>query len=442
MRAVREHFRDVIAILALMAAGIVTAFVILSSQATALPSWMPILGEERFELKAELQTAQAVTPGQGQAVDISGVQVGDITGVELENGVAVVTMEIDNEYSNLINEDAAMLLRPKTGLNDMVIEVDPGVSDVDIEEGDTLPLASTLPNVQPDEVLASLDADTQAFLKLLLSGGADALDPEKGRDQKLALTLRQFEPLARNVSQLSGQLSKRRANIARSISNFRLLSDELADKDEDLINFVDGSDAVLQRFANQEASIREALQQLPPALRSTQAALESGNAFALEATPALRDSLPGARALAPGLKALRPFLRQTVAPIRDQIRPFTKEVYPSVVSLRRATVGLGNTVPPLRTSFKSLNEGLNALAYNPAGDAEGFLFYVPWLNHNTNSNFSLQDAQGPLRRGVVLETCGTAQLAIGTFEARPFLKTLAELTGLPDKADLDALGAC
>jgi hypothetical protein len=37
---------------------------------------------------------------------------------------------------------------------------------------------------------------------------------------------------------------------------------------------------------------------------------------------------------------------------------------------------------------------------------------------------------------VVLETCGTAQLAIGTFEARPFLKTLAELTGLPDKAEL------
>ncbi len=441
-RVIREHLRDFLAIIGLVAAGLVTTYVILSNQATALPSWMPLLGEERFELKAEFSSAQAVTPGQGQAVDISGIQVGDITGVELVNGVAEVTMEIDNEYSHLINADAAMLLRPKTGLNDMVIEVDPGVSEDDVEEGTTLPLASSLPNVNPDEVLASLDGDTQDFLKLLLSGGADALDPEKGRGQKLGMTLRQFEPLARNISQISGQLSKRRANISRSISNFKLLSQELADKDTDLINFIDGSNAVLQRFANQEASIRESLQELPPALRSTQAALESGNEFALEATPALRDSLPGARALRPALRALRPFLQQTVSPIRDQIRPFTKATYPSVVSLRRATVGLGNTVPPLQTSFKSLNQGLNALAYNPSGSEEGFLFYVPWLNHNTNSNFTLQDALGPLRRGVVLETCGTAQLAIGTFNARPFLETAADLTGLPTKAELDTGGEC
>ncbi len=73
---------------------------ILANQATALPSWVPLLGEERFELKAEFTSAQAVTPGQGQAVDIAGIQVGDITGVELEDGHAVVTMEVDNEYAS------------------------------------------------------------------------------------------------------------------------------------------------------------------------------------------------------------------------------------------------------------------------------------------------------------------------------------------------------
>ena len=72
---------------------------ILANQASALPCWVPILGEDRFELKAEFSSAQAVTPGQGQAVDIAGIQVGDITGVELEDGHAVVTMEVDNEYA-------------------------------------------------------------------------------------------------------------------------------------------------------------------------------------------------------------------------------------------------------------------------------------------------------------------------------------------------------
>ncbi len=71
---------------------------ILVNQRASLPEWLPVLGADRFELKAEFSSAQAVTPGQGQSVDIAGIQIGDITGVELEDGHAVVTMEVDNEY--------------------------------------------------------------------------------------------------------------------------------------------------------------------------------------------------------------------------------------------------------------------------------------------------------------------------------------------------------
>ena len=46
-------------------------------------------------LKAAFSTAQAVTPGQGQTVRVSGVRIGDIAKVDLKDGVAVVTMDID-----------------------------------------------------------------------------------------------------------------------------------------------------------------------------------------------------------------------------------------------------------------------------------------------------------------------------------------------------------
>ncbi|MDP9227667.1 MAG: MlaD family protein, partial [Actinomycetota bacterium] len=374
-RALREHFRDVLAIIALTALGIATTVFILSSQATALPSWVPFLGEDRFELNADFSTAQAVTPGQGQAVNIAGIQVGDITGVELVDGHARVKMEIDNEYAPLINEDANMLLRPKTGLNDMTIEVDPGVSGIDVEDGDTLPLSSTLPNVNTDEVLASLDADTQSFLKLLVAGGGEALDPEQGRGIKLSGALRRLEPFARDISLINGSLAKRRESVARSIHNFRLLAEELGDKDAELTGFIDSSNEVLQSFADQEAAIRASLQELPGTLKETNAALKSSNAFAKASLPALRDSLPGARALKPALQATRPFLLETAAPIRDQIRPFTKQVFAPVKHLRQATQGLGGTIPPLKTSFTRLNQGLNALAANPQGDQESFLFF-------------------------------------------------------------------
>jgi phospholipid/cholesterol/gamma-HCH transport system substrate-binding protein len=430
-RAIREHLRDFLAIIGLIIAGVVTTFVILGSQATALPSWFPLLGEERFEVNAEFSSAQAVTPGQGQAVTIAGIKVGDITDVTLNEGNAEVTMEVDNDKAGLIRDDASLLLRPKTGLNDMVIEVDPGTeSEPAVEEGVTIPLASTQPNVNPDEVLASLDADTQAFLKLLLAGGAEALDPEKNRGRKLAGALRQFEPFARDIARLNGGLALRRESIARSIHNFRLLSEELAAHDTDLITFVDGSNGALARFANQEAAIRESLQELPSTLSETNKALASSNRFAIASLPALRDSLPGARALKPALKALRQFMPGTVGAIRDQIRPFTVQVFEPTKHLREATEGLATTVPGLNTSFTSLNQGLNALTYNPSGNAESFLFYLPWLNHNINNLFLLQDAHGPMRRGIVLQTCETAIFAEGVAGSRDFFKTILQTTNV------------
>jgi phospholipid/cholesterol/gamma-HCH transport system substrate-binding protein len=442
-RALREHRRDVAAIVALVLAGLFALFVILNGQKTSLPGWVPILGTDRFELKAEFTSAQAVTPGQGQAVDMSGIQIGDVTGVTLENGHAVVTMQIDKDKAGLINSDASLLLRPKTGLNDMVIEVDRGTSGQEIKEGSTVPLADTEPNVNPDEILAGLDADTQSFLKLLLSGGAEALDPAKNRGEKLSGALRRLEPFARDISRINGGLAVRRASISRAIHNFGLLSQELANRDQDVTSFVDSSDAALSHFARQESSIRAALRELPATLQETEGALTSTNTFALNATPALRDLIPGARATGPALIALRSLFDQTTAPIRDQIRPFTVQVASPIHHIREASVGLGLAAPGLRIGFSRLNLGLNGLTYDPPGEQVSTAFYIPWLNHNLNNLAELQDAHGPLVRGAVMASCNTAQLAEGTvFPTQPYVSTLAQLTGFPTTAQISALGGC
>ena len=66
-------------------------------------------------------------------------------------------MQIDPEYEGLIREDATALLRPKTALKDMFLEVEPG-GGKPLGEGGTLRLANTDPDVNPDEILAMLDA--------------------------------------------------------------------------------------------------------------------------------------------------------------------------------------------------------------------------------------------------------------------------------------------
>ena len=436
-RALRAHLRDVLAILGLVLAGLFAVTVILVNQRASLPSWVPVIGTDFFHLEADFSTAQAVTPGQGQSVDIAGIKVGEVSGVRLENGHAVVSMSIDNKYAPLIHDNASLLLRPKTGLNDMVVEVDPGTTTApEMKENTTVPLASTQPQVNPDEILASLDADTQQFLKLLLANGAEALDPAQGRDVKLSNALRRLDPFARDISKISGALATRRQNIANSIHNFQLLSTELGNRDQDLVNFVDSSNAVLGSFAKEQASIRSAVAELPATLQVTKGALASANAFALQSGPALKKSIPGAKATAPALRALRPFFQQTAGPIQNQIRPFTKQVASPVQHVAQIGQGLGTATPGLKTGFTRLNDGLNALAFNPPGAAEGYLFYVPWLNHDLTANYMLQDAYGPIRRGLVQESCGTAQTAEQTLLAEPYLRTLYQLTGQPRAAKI------
>lgn len=432
-RALREHSRDVLAIFALVAAGVFSASVILANQRVSLPEWVPVLGVDRFEFEGEFQTAQSVTPGQGQSVVVAGIRVGDVTGVRLEEGHAVVEMAVDSDEAELFREDASLLLRPKTGLNDMVVEVDPGTSLEPLEEGTSVPLASTLPNVNPDEVLASLDADTRGFLRLLLADGARGI---RGRGKQVAAAFKRFEPTARDLARINRGLAKRRDAIAGAIHNFSLVSRELADNDDTLAAFVDSSNAALEGFASEEAAIRASLRELPGALGSTLGALRSADRFSLTAAPALRRLGPSARALGPALREVRPFLRRTVAPIRDQIRPFTRSVRPEVRNLRRSTTRLAGTIGPLRPAVTNLNQLLNALAFDPPGDAPSSLFWLGWLNHNLNAVFLTQDAHGPLRRGVVQLSCGTRRTADVATLSRPFLRTLTELSRLPEVSEI------
>ncbi|MET0730606.1 MAG: MlaD family protein [Solirubrobacterales bacterium] len=427
-RAIREHLRDFIAIIALFVAGLLVTGYILSQQQQPYPSWIPFLGDDRFELKAELSTAQAVTPGQGQTVNIAGVKAGDISEVELVDGRAVVTMLVEEQYAPILRSDATVLLRPRTGLQDMTLEIDTGRGGAPLEDGATIPLAQTKPNVQPDQILASLDGDTRAYLQLLIQGGAEGLG---GRGKQLSAGLRRFEPLGRYLAQIGNALVERRRNIASVITSLRELGDELGKADTRLSEWVSSQSAALGAFANQEAAIRETLRELPSTLTATRGALASGEELANELGPASEALIPAAQAFTPAQRSLRAFFDSTRNPLEQQIRPFTREVRTPVKHLKQAAAPLAKTTEGLTGSFSALNELFNALAYNPPGPEEGYLFWLAWLNHNTNGALQFQDARGPLARGSVLQSCNTAFLADSLTASRPYLRTVQQLTNVP-----------
>jgi phospholipid/cholesterol/gamma-HCH transport system substrate-binding protein len=93
---------------------------------------------------------------------------------------------------------------------------------------------------------------------------------------------------------------------------------------------------------------------------------------------------------------------------------------------------LAAATPDLTASFKVVNRLLNEFAYNPPGKQdEGFLFWQAWVNHAGDSIFSTQDAHGPIRRGLIVLSCNTAQTLNTVAQANPLLGTLVQLLNAP-----------
>jgi phospholipid/cholesterol/gamma-HCH transport system substrate-binding protein len=340
------------------------------------------------------------------------VRVGDITKVGLKDGHAVVTLALDPEYKDLVHTDATALLRPKTGLKDMFIELDPGTDKAPLaKRGWTLPVSNTLPDVNPDEILASLDSDTRDYLTLLVDGAGRGL---KGRGDDLREVFRRFEPTHRDLARVNRLVAQRHQNLSRLVHSLGDLNDELADKSDDLAALVDSSSAVFRSFASEQANVTQAVGDLPGALRQTTDTLGRVQRFAETLRPAAVHLQPALKALNRANGAVQPFAKEAAPIVQSQIRPFVRDARPVVRSTTKPADELAASTPDLTSSFTVLNHLFNLVGYNPNGregpskDArqEGYLFWIAWLQHNGASLFSTSDANGPFRAVTLGGTCG------------------------------------
>jgi phospholipid/cholesterol/gamma-HCH transport system substrate-binding protein len=406
-RMLIRYLRPLIAVIVLFTVALGIAAYILDHQRLRFP----LVEEEPFRLKAEFATAQAVVPGQGQTIRVSGVEIGEIGKAELEDGRAVVTMEILPKYEGLIRKDATALLRPKTGLKDMFVNVEPGNGEP-APEGWTMPLEATLPDVNVDEIISMLDADTRDYLRLLVHGAGRGLE---GRGRDLREVYRMYEPTHRDLARVTSEVATRRRELRRLTHSLNLLSRELAGKEDDLAELVQAAAAVLRAYASEDRNISAAVARLPGALRQTTETLEKVDDYARLLGPTLERLRPAVRALGRANRAMRPLAVEATPLLRDDIRPFVRESRPVVRDLRPAAADLARATPNFERVFRVVNRFGNMMANNPNGREdpadrnrqEGFLFYLAWLPHQSLNLFSTADAHGPFRPSLVAASCQT-----------------------------------
>ena len=436
MTAIRKHAKEALAVLGLIAVAAGVSLYLLDQQRMRFP-WE----ESPLRLKAEFATAQAVTAGQGQTVRVSGVRVGDIGEVELVDGKAVVEMVIDPEYEGMIRQDASALLRPKTGLKDMFIDLEPGSDDAPAaDEGYTVPIKSTSPDVNPDEILAELDADTRDYLTLLIGDAGRGLE---GRGLDLREILRRFEPTHRDLARVNSrgrqaaqeppapdplaQHAQRRAGLARRRPR---RAGRLLGRRDAPVRRRAGERVGRRRRASGGAEDDHGHDEQPPAVRHP-------------ARPDRREAAPGGARAGPANEAIRPLAREATPLLRDDIRPFVREARPVVRDLRPAAKNLAKATPALTRSFEHLNRFLNLATLNPNGREdpdnaarqEGYLFWVAWAQHMATQLFSSSDAHGTFRPVTVGAPCATIEQLV---KEEPELEFLSMLT--PILTDSQACG--
>ena len=154
-----------------------------------------------------------------------------------------------------------MLLRPKTGLNDMVVELTPGT-----RQAGEIDHAS---RTHPDHP----DAAQRQHRRV--PGGAGRrhaqLPAAAGRRRRPGAGRQRQEPRRRPSAASSRPTATSRRSprrCRRAATNISALDPQLqgadrrrvGDKDQQLVQLVDASNAVFKSFANQDAKLRETLQ--------------------------------------------------------------------------------------------------------------------------------------------------------------------------------------
>ena len=408
-RTIVKYYRPVLAILGLFVIATAASGYILSQQRLRFP----IIQDKPIRMNAEFQDATSVTPGQGQTVQISGVQIGDIVDVKLREGRAVVGLDIKKEFKDVIRTDARASLRPRTGLRDMYIQVSPGSPDAPLaKEGHTIPVSKTLSDVDLPEILEVLDADTRDYLQLFINGAGGGL---RGRGQDLAEVFRRFGPTFRDLARVNKAVGQEREALKTTINSLAEVNNQLAKRPQDISRLIGASSATFRAFASENQNVSRTVRLLPGTLRQATDTFERVQPFADALGPATRRLTPAFQALETANRAVRPLGREATPTVRDEIRPFVRASRPLVADLETAAKGLDRTFTPLTRSIRVFNTFFNLLGYNDNGREapgarnreEGYLFWLAWASHQGINLINVDDANGPMRPLFLTGTCTT-----------------------------------
>jgi phospholipid/cholesterol/gamma-HCH transport system substrate-binding protein len=398
-RAIRTYGFYVALIVAFAVLAVVSGIYIVIHQRLRLPY------ENRYTVRVEFPNSTGLTPGLGQPANVSGVKVGEISGVTLQGGRSLVTMTIDPGKLRHVYTNANAVLFPNTPLQDMEININPGSPSAGVlPSGRFIPLARTTVPIQSDSLLNALDGDTRAYFTALISDFGTGLN---GRGKDLRELLRALGPTTQQIHELAKAFAARRVALQRLVHNFSILAVAAGKKDSQLGQVVVAGNQTLGAIASQDAALARSIALLPGTLSATQRSLGDATRFANQLSPTLQSLEPAARALPGALKSGGKLIKTAVPVLRSDVKPFIGAALTPLSNLLPTTTDLTQSTPHLAEVAQVLEYLADELMYNPGGSAHSYLFWLSWFAHNADSVTSGEDAYGGGVRGFVQVSCSS-----------------------------------
>ncbi|MCW2778370.1 MAG: hypothetical protein JWN17_2095 [Frankiales bacterium] len=377
--------RDVRVLIATVVAGVLVGGYVLFMQRVE-PPWTG-----SYTFAGEFQSVPAVSPGNGQEVRIAGVPVGSITKASVTDaGTAKLTMKLDE--GTVVYKDAKLLLRPKSPLNEMYVEMDPGTAKAGkLREGGTIAKSQTAQPVLVDEVLGNLDKRSRDALSSLLAESDVALAHAQ---PDLVDGIGSVKDTVVDLKPLATALQTRRDKIARLVTDVSRISQVVGGKDQRLAALANDTSRTLATVSSNNDALSASLADLPGVVDELGNATSKVDGLADELTPTLKDVTAASKDLPPALRELT----DTV----ESLRTFSDKARPVIADARPVVAGLRPVVRDLNTSLRRISP-ITAKLDQDTALLVPYLVGVQDFFYNTMQLTTLSDANGGIFRGIVQE---------------------------------------
>lgn len=253
-----------------------------------------------FTVRAVFSSAAQLHTG-GQ-VRISGIQVGQVTGIAGgPGGTAIVTMNIDS--SGLpVHRDATLTIKPRLVLEgNAYVDLSPGSPAAPaLASGALIPKTQTATSVQIDQVLGTFNLPTrdalQSSVAALATGFGSRGTPSTSQPSGAAglkRAVRAFDTALPPVTTVAGALEGTEpGDLGRSISSTGDVTAQLAQNPQALADLVSSYDTTFGALAAENGELADSisgfdavLKAAPAPLREVDAALPTLTSFARELRP-------------------------------------------------------------------------------------------------------------------------------------------------------------